>query len=81
MSAYPQPPIITKQVETQPELPLLELSRRKNISDLEFESITFTCRAKTIKEAEEGILFLMRCEDALKEERRVDRGVESEHAS
>ena len=79
--SYPQPPIIQKQVEHQPELPILELSRKRCINDLEFESVTFTCRAKNIKEAEQGILFLMRCEEALKQESQSDHLGVSHNAS
>lgn len=69
MNSYPygSPPIINKAPDHQPELPILDLTRRKIVGDMETELVNFHCRARTVAEAKEGILFLMECEQTHKD--------------
>jgi len=47
------------EVNHYPELPYLEHTRTRLISDMEIEKDTFIARGHTIEEAKEGIKFLM----------------------
>jgi len=66
-SYYNTPPVINKAPDHQPELPILDFTRRKIVGDMETELINFHCRAKTVKEAQEGILFLIDCDQSMRE--------------
>lgn len=70
MTYHPGQPIIQRQAEHQPELPILEISKRRVIQDFETEHVTFTARAKSLQDAKDGILFLIQCEEELKERSR-----------
>jgi len=76
-SYYNTPPVINKAPDHQPELPILDFTRRKIVGDMETELINFHCRAKTVADAKEGILFLMECDQSLRdlEDQRKKDGV------
>lgn len=46
--------------EHNAELPNISYARTRSVNDFEVERVQFSCAAKTIREAKEAVLFLLK---------------------